>query len=1370
MAAEGKPTILIVEDDAGIAELEKYRLEEAGYQIDVAANAHDAIQIVRAKPVDLILLDYRLPGDVDGLTFFDQIQKDGFDIPVILVTGFSNEATVIRALRAGVRDFVTKSVEYLDYLPEAVGRVLRQTQTESRLANSEARLASIINSAKDAILVTESDQKITLFNPAAEQMFRCSAAEAIGQRLSRFIPPEHVEAFQDHAGDPVSMTLRIRTGTRGIRANGEEFPLEASASRGQMADRKLYSVVVRDITERKRAEEALRQSEERFRNAFDHTNVAMVLTDLDNRFVRVNDAFARTFGYSREEILPLSMADITHPEDVAESLARRKALLAGEIPFFQIEKRYLHKDGRVLWGLTNVSLLRAADGSPSQYVGQLQDITERKTAEAANARYIERLRILHQIDKALIAGEGPAAIAAAALAPLRELLGVARAIVNLFDLAKGEVEWLAAAGRHRVHVGPGVRYSIRLMGDVEALQRGELQSIDVHALPPSPEVDALLASGVHAYAVVPMIAEGELIGALSLGGASLPLSTEQVSVAREAATQFAIALAQARLHERVKRQAQELEVRLAERKQAEAELRSTHEKLHQLLAHSPAVLYTLAIEGAKVTPVVVSDNIERLLGVTVPETSYDWWQESLHPRDRDRVLADFATGLAQGGYSMEYRVRHKDGSYRWVEDNNRVLRGDSGQPKEAVGVWTDVTERKRTEGRMMAQHAVTRVLAASPSLADASAQILQAICECLDWELGILWHVDQTANVLRCVQIWHPPLAQCAVFEADCRKRAFIHGIGLPGRVLSSVKAAWIPDVVHDNNFPRAPLAAQAGLHAAFGFPIILGNEVLGVLEFFSHEFRQPDEDVLKMMTAIGSQIGQFIERKRAEQAQHDSNQKLRLLIQVSPLAIVALDGQGNVLMWNPAAERIFGWTEAEVLGRPTPIIPANQQQEFRARIEDVLGGKTHDAIEVTRLHKNGSLVESILWTAPIRDSRGEIASVLLFLADNTERKSLEEQFRQAQKMEAIGVLASGVAHDFNNLLTIISGYSEMLLSQTPPDAKAHGPLSEIHRAGERAAGLTRQLLAFSRKQILSPQIVNLNSLVAETEKMLTRIIGADIDMAKSLDPSLWPVKADPGQIEQVILNLIVNARDAMPKGGQITVETRNTELNADYSCQHVDVKEGQFVVLAVTDTGTGMDAETKSRIFEPFFTTKDVGKGTGLGLATVHGIVKQSGGHIEVYSELGRGTSFKIYLPRIEGTPTDRSALTTAPVPNGNETILLVEDGMEVLELARTSLTSRGYTVLPASNGEQALKIVSEHAGPIDLLVTDVVMPRMSGRELAEKLMVDRPGLKVLYMSGYTDDAIVRHGVLQSGVAFLQKPFTPVVFARKVREVIGPA
>jgi signal transduction histidine kinase len=384
------------------------------------------------------------------------------------------------------------------------------------------------------------------------------------------------------------------------------------------------------------------------------------------------------------------------------------------------------------------------------------------------------------------------------------------------------------------------------------------------------------------------------------------------------------------------------------------------------------------------------------------------------------------------------------------------------------------------------------------------------------------------------------------------------------------------------------------------------------------------------------------------------------------------------------------------------------------------------------------------------------------------ERVQLEQQLRQSQKMEAIGSLAGGIAHDFNNLLTVINGYSELLLQTLSASDPQRDNVVQIKEAGGRAASLTRQLLAFSRRQVLEPKVLDLNAVVTNLDKMLQRLLGEDIDLAPILKPGLGRVKADPGQIEQVIMNLAVNARDAMSDGGKLTIETANADLDGQYTAQHITVPPGPHVMLAVSDTGHGMDAETQQRIFEPFFTTKGPGKGTGLGLATVYGIVKQSGGFIWVYSEPGKGTTFKIYLPRVEETALSiepRMALNESL--RGSETVLLAEDHENVRKLVASILKSNGYTVLEASNGAEALQLCEQHPEPIHLLISDVVMPVMSGRETASKMVARHPNLKVLFFSGYTDDAIVRHGIMEAGIAYLQKPFTPNVLLRKVREVL---
>jgi signal transduction histidine kinase len=411
-----------------------------------------------------------------------------------------------------------------------------------------------------------------------------------------------------------------------------------------------------------------------------------------------------------------------------------------------------------------------------------------------------------------------------------------------------------------------------------------------------------------------------------------------------------------------------------------------------------------------------------------------------------------------------------------------------------------------------------------------------------------------------------------------------------------------------------------------------------------------------------------------------------------------------------------------------------------------------------------------------LRDSQGKIAGVRSTIQDITDRKraeeemrALEEQFRQSQKMEAVGRLGGGIAHDFNNLLTIIKGYSQLSLLDLKENDPLWGNIQEIQKATQRATDLTHQLLAFSRRQILDLKVLDLNTLLKDLDKMLRRIIGEDIELTTLLAKNLGRVKIDPGQFEQIILNVAVNARDAMPSGGKLTIETANVVLDEEYARTHVSVTPGPNVRLSVSDTGVGIPLEVKEKVFEPFFTTKEKGKGTGLGLSTVYGIVKQSGGNIWVYSELAHGTTFKIYLPRVEeDLDTLHGRDETDFLPRGSETVLLVEDEPSVRDLAHRLLNQQGYKVLEAANGEEALRVVQEHIGEkIHLLFTDVVMPQMGGKELANQLKNLRPDVKVLYTSGYTDDAIVHHGVLEPGTHFLQKPFSPKTLTHKVREAL---
>ena len=750
-----------------------------------------------------------------------------------------------------------------------------------------------------------------------------------------------------------------------------------------------------------------------------------------------------------------------------------------------------------------------------------------------------------------------------------------------------------------------------------------------------------------------------------------------------------------------------------ERLRAEAALRESEERYRLLFERNLAGVFSTTWDGRVLD---CNQAMANMLGFASPREALGQRVQDLYFSVEDR--AAFLARLEAEGRLTNYemRLRRQDGNTVWLIGNLSVLPQISTSLRIIEGTLIDITERKLAE-------------AENARLAQIVNSSEDAIFSTTPDGLIATWNAGAVRTY---------------------------------GYAAGEIKGKHVSSLIKEDR--RRNLSGNQ--EKLYGGEALMHYEsehvrkdgtVLPVLLTLS-----PIRDAAGAVTAVSVISRDITERKQAEA----ERARLVTAIEQSTEAVVITNPTGEMEYVNPAFTRITGYNREDALGQNLRILKSDKQDpEFYQELwNTVIGGHPWQG-ELINKRKDGTLYTEQMSIAAVKDLHGEVTHFIATKQDVTERKNLEAQLQQAAKMEAVGRLAGGVAHDFNNLLTIINGYSEILLERLGSDQRSSNYLEEISKAGERAAALTRQLLAFSRRQVLAPQLVDLNSVILNLEKMLKRLIGEDV----KLRTSLGKVKADPGQIEQVIMNLAVNARDAMPMGGELTFETSNIEFDESYARHHAAMRPGNFVMLAVSDTGVGMPPETKARIFEPFFTTKEQGKGTGLGLATVYGIVKQSEGSIWVYSEVGQGTVFKIYLPLVnEKTEQAKTPEQEIDLALGTETILMVEDEEGVRSLVQLALRTGGYNVLQTTDAESALETCAAYDGPIHLLLTDVVMPRMSGPVVAAKVVALRPGIKVLYMSGYTGDAVVHHGVLSENMPFIQKPFSPLALRRKIREVLG--
>ncbi len=731
----------------------------------------------------------------------------------------------------------------------------------------------------------------------------------------------------------------------------------------------------------------------------------------------------------------------------------------------------------------------------------------------------------------------------------------------------------------------------------------------------------------------------------------------------------------------------------------------------------------------------------------------------VHPDFRPALAGRTEARAAGENVPSRYEVSilTKSGEERWLDLSASSLQF-SGE-NVSIAVAFDITERKRAE-RLQA------VLYQIANCAN-SVQDLPALYRAIH---GIVSELVYARNFYIALYDDKTDLITFPYFvdEEDPNwPEPKKPGRGLTEYVLRTGKPLLAtPEVFEDLLQKGEVISIGAPSIDWLGIPLKYGTRTIGaiVVQSYTECFRYGAREQ-EILTFVSQHVASAIEHKRDQEAVRQSEARYRSLFERAAYGIMRTSANGNVLDANPALAAMLGYDSPhDLIGRNGEReIYADSEERDRIIHEYHATGRTD--FETKWKRKDGKIINIKLSGRQALNTNNEPDGYELIVQNITEHRALEEQFRHAQKMEAIGRLAGGVAHDFNNLLTVVKGYSELLLGQLIEADPMRAQVDEIRKAADRAANLTRQLLAFSRRQVLAPKVLDLNAEIGNMERLLGRLLGEDVRLVQSLAPDLGRVKADPGQVEQVLMNLAVNARDAMPKGGRVLIETANLDLAGDFAREQAIVKAGRYVTLAFSDTGCGMSEDVRSRVFEPFFTTKE--RGTGLGLSTVYGIVKQSGGFIWVDTQLDQGTTFRIYLPRVDDLPEQSVVAGPAESHRGSETVLLVEDDDGVRPLIRQMLQRYGYQVLETSNAGEALLACERHQGKIHLLLTDVVLQQMSGSELAERLGVEQRGMRVLYVSGYTEDAIVKQGVLKPGIAFLQKPFTAEVLATKVRSVL---
>jgi len=816
------------------------------------------------------------------------------------------------------------------------------------------------------------------------------------------------------------------------------------------------------------------------------------------------------------------------------------------------------------------------------------------------------------------------------------------------------------------------------------------------------------------------------------------------------------------------------------------------QRIRNLLKAVTDYSYTVEVKNGQPVNAIHSAGCIAVTGYSPEEYEADQylWFNMVHEEDRDAVLKQANQVLAgESPPSLEHRIIHKDGTVRWLK-NTPVPRFNKKDHLIAYdSLVSNITERKLAEEKIQIINRALRTLNAcneTLSRSQDEKEFLQKICQIL-LQIGgyhFVWvgYVEQ--DKIKAIR----PVEWAGTKAEYLKKLEFTfddtpNGCGPAGVAIKTGKTAVCKNVLTDPRYASwRDAAIKHGYASAIALPL-KKRRTFGVLNIYAADINAFSDEEIELLERLGNNLAYGIaafrlqkEKMLAEGALQQKTAQFEAIFKAMPDAVIFTDAHSRIVLANPAVGSVFGISQADLYGSHIKLL-FSDEEDYQKQGEqhfNLNSGKRIKPNEINFRRLDNTVFPGDTVTVEVKDYEENELGFLVIIRDITKRKAaeiqqqnLQTQLIQAQKMESVGRLAGGIAHDFNNILTVIQSYCSLALEELPDGSTVKADLNIVRDSAKKASILTRQLLAFSRKQLLEIKVTNLSELVTNMAKMLTRMLGEDIKLKLETSKSLKNVFADPGQIEQVLMNLAVNARDAMFDGGSLTIETSNIQIDPDAAHNYFGLVPGSYVMLSVSDSGEGMPLDVQKKIFEPFFTTKQLGKGTGLGLSTVYGIIKQHGGYIYVFSELGQGTTFKIFLPVAEGKPEKIEQQVSQDKPKGSETLLVVEDDKSIRLLISKMLEQLGYKLLVASSGEEALDISASYEGDIDLLLTDVIMPGMNGRVMADRLQALRPAIKVIYMSGYTDDAIAHHGVRDPSVIFIQKPLTPHKLSNKIRVVL---